>query len=82
MNASRLMIFIALPLLAAACAGNPPQQGAQKDSPYCLKETGSRIPGQCNQGRSVSRDELERTGSSDTGEALSRRVPSISRGPR
>ena len=76
------MIAVALSLLAAACAGTPPQQQAQKDSPYCLKETGSRIPGQCSHGRSVSREELERTGSADTGEALSRRVPGISRRTR
>jgi hypothetical protein len=53
---------------------------ANADRPYCLNDTGSRIPakpGQCNgPGRSISRDEMDRTGAFTTFDAIRRIEPS------
>jgi hypothetical protein len=76
-------------LLAAACATtSPPEErkvaanaAGQKTDVACVNETGSRIkqkPGECiSNGRTYSQEELERTGSIDTAEALRRLDPSI-----
>lgn len=78
MSKSRMMQLVPLVLLAA-CAGQPPSQAAKSgdEDPHCLRETGSRIEreGCAGHGRSVSRDELERSGEPQTGDALKRTIP-------
>ena len=69
-----LLIAIAAGVLAA-CAQQQGRPGEAKANPYCLQDTGSRIPpkeGECKNGpgRSVSREELERTGRPNTADAL------------
>ncbi len=56
----------------------PATAAAVKD-PTCLTETGSRIPGsKCRgYGRSYSNEDIERTGTTSAGDALSLLDPSI-----
>ncbi|HUS24640.1 MAG TPA: hypothetical protein VM369_06810 [Candidatus Binatia bacterium] len=79
---TRAFFVLLLPGLLAACAGEQPraESRVQTPEPYCLTETGSRIPpqvGRCvnGAGRSVSREELERTGRFDAGDALGHIIP-------
>ena len=64
-----------------ACATHRPDLAKADDRPHCLRDTGSRIPtppGECNNepGRSISREEIERTGAYSTGDAIRRIEPS------
>ena len=66
----------------AACAHDQGRPGVAKaDNPYCLHDTGSRIPtkpNECNNqpGRTISREEMERTGAFTTFDAIRRIEPS------
>ena len=70
--------LIALVLLCAGCAGQAPRSDEPNRlaaSPFCLHDTGSRIApaeGECMPavGHSYSRDDVERTGQSTTGNVL------------
>jgi hypothetical protein len=79
----RNFIFIAAAAgLLAGCAHDQRRTAeAKADRPYCLQDTGSRIPtkpGDCNNqpGRSISREEMERTGAFTTFDAIRRIEPS------
>lgn len=78
MSKNRMMLLVPVVLLAA-CAGQPAAQEAKAGSEdrHCLKDTGSKIEreGCAGHGRTVSRDELERSGEMQTGEALKRIIP-------
>lgn len=68
-----------LVLTLSACASGPRPDPAK--DPNCLADTGTRIPSNCVAGRTITREELERTGSMNLAEALARSVPSIRRIP-
>jgi len=78
MSKNRMMLLAPLVLLAA-CAGQPASKEAKAgdEDPHCLKETGTKIEreGCAGHGRSVSREELERSGEAQTGDALRRTIP-------
>lgn len=74
---------------AAAQKAAPDAQHArnatQRDNPFCLRDTGSRIkppPGHCLPvaGRSYSRQDIDRTGATNIGQALQMLDPSVSVG--
>lgn len=79
--------FAGLALVLSACAGNPPANKATADKSTaeaesrCPKETGSHIRREgesCSHpGRVVTREEIERTGSTNVGDALRKTDPSI-----
>jgi hypothetical protein len=75
---SKIWIVLLAPLMMlGACASQPANQAKAEDvDRHCLEETGSRIEreGCAGHGRSVSRDELERSGGMTTGESLKRVV--------
>lgn len=67
-------------LLLTACAPHPIKTAADDTPAHCIKETGSRIaPGKGGclnaAGRSYTREELERSGHSSTGDALRHSLP-------
>ena len=68
-------------LLLAACAGNPANEAAgakqANDDRNCLRETGSKVEreGCAGHGRTVTREELERSGGQNTTESLKRVIP-------
>lgn len=75
-------------LILAACAATTGDvkpkagvSGAAAQTPACLSQTGSRIPGNaanCSAfGRSYSNDDISRTGATTAGEALPLLDPSI-----
>lgn len=76
-----LLIVAAAGALSACAHGQGRTSEAKADNPYCLHDTGSRIatkPDQCNNqpGRSISREEMERTGGFTTFDAIRRIEPS------
>jgi len=84
----RVTIAIASILMLAACAANTagvkPNAGASAavaQNPACLTQTGSRIAAQNTDcaafGRSYSREDIDRTGSTTAGDALRLMDPSI-----
>ena len=83
----RVTSAIATLLILTACAAPTANvkptagaSGAVAQTPACLSETGSRIAGNngnCSAGRSYSSDDISRTGSTTTGEALRLLDPSI-----
>jgi hypothetical protein len=84
----RVTSAIASVLILAACAATPANvkpkaeaSGAVAQNPACLSQTGARIAGDnthCSAiGRSYSRDDIDRTGSTTAGEALRLLDPSI-----
>jgi len=76
-----LLIAAAAGSLAACAHDQNRVAEAKVDKPYCLQDTGSRIPpksGECNNqpGRSISHEEMERTGAFTTFDAIRRIEPS------
>lgn len=77
----------ALILSLAACASDPTATAhrGDPDPRICLKDTGSHIPRRADDpkdcvaapGQSYSQQDLERTGSTDTAEALRKLSPAI-----
>ena len=70
----------ALLLALQGCASQEPKDQAQNMN--CVRDTGTRIAHDgCTAapGRSYTREDLERTGSTNTTEALQRLDPSVSR---
>jgi hypothetical protein len=84
----RVVSAIAAALVLAACAATAPNvkpntaSAAVAKNPACLGQTGNRIPGDradCAAfGRSYSRDDIDRTGRTNLGDALADLDPSIS----
>lgn len=75
------MCVLAAAAVLAACAGQPANQAkadakAGDGDRHCLRDTGSKIEreGCMAHGRSVSREELERSGGVQTGDSLKRVV--------
>lgn len=79
------LVLLAGALALAACAGPAPRSAVATapqtmPDPFCLHETGGRLPvapGKCLAvaGRSFSRSDLELTGAMNVGEALNRLLP-------
>jgi len=87
-----LLIAAAMPLLAPAGEPSAPavpevkiskQETAESKSAisdkFCLRETGTRIRGQCIAGQVITREELERAGGTSLAEALPRLSPALRR---
>jgi hypothetical protein len=82
----KLVLFTAT-LALGACAGPAPRATLATapqtaPDPFCLRETGSRLPvapGKCLPvaGHSISRSDLESTGARNLGEALNRLLPML-----
>ncbi len=67
--------------VSGAVSGSPQEQAGAADS-SCLRDTGSLFPaqpGKCRigPGRSYDRDDIDRTGANNIGDALERLDPSI-----
>lgn len=88
-----LMVLMAVPVLAAAAdspapavsdakASVPDSAKAKRAVPekFCVRETGTRIPGQCLAGQVITREELERAGGTSLAETLPRLSPALQRG--
>jgi hypothetical protein len=83
----RVVSAIATALVLAACAATSPNvkpnatSAAAAANPSCLSQTGSRITSDradCPAfGRSFSRDDIDRTGKTNVGDALAELDPSI-----
>jgi hypothetical protein len=84
----RVTSAVATVLILAACAATTADvkpkaeaSGAVAQNPACLSQTGTRIAGDNTNclaiGRSYSRDDISRTGSTTAGEALRLLDPSI-----
>jgi hypothetical protein len=76
-----LVLIAAVSGLLVACSNHRSDMAKADDRPSCLRDTGSRIPtppGECNNqpGRSISREEMERTGAFTTFDAIRRVEPS------
>jgi hypothetical protein len=79
MSKTLIVLLAQVVFLLAACASQPASQAkakAEEADRHCLKETGSLIDreGCTGHGRSVSREELDRTGESGTGDALNKAI--------
>jgi len=83
----RVVSAIAAALVLASCAATNPNvkpnatSAAVAKNPACLGQTGNRIPGDRADcvafGRSYSRDDIDRTGKTNLGDALAILDPSI-----
>jgi hypothetical protein len=82
----RVVSAIATALVLAACAATAPNvkpnaTSAVAQNPACVTQTGSRIAGNSANcaafGRSYSRDDIDKTGKVDLGDALQTLDPSI-----
>jgi len=76
-----ILLAAAMSLVVGCAQPTKRTEVAKKEQPpYCLTETGSRIPpknGECNNqpGRSVDRDEIDRTGAMNTSDVIKQTVP-------
>jgi hypothetical protein len=75
-----MKMILVLASLCAGCAGQVAPDKTDVADRYCVRETGTRMArpdGQCtpDPGRSYTREDLERTGESTLGGALSRVRP-------